>query len=36
MFLSGAMGFGEIVSRIRCHASQAGKAYLPTNEFNGW
>lgn len=35
MFLSGAMGFGEIVSRVRRHASQTGEAYLPTNKFNG-
>ena len=35
MFLSGAMGFGEIVSRVRRHASQTGEAYLPTSKFNG-
>lgn len=35
LFLSGAMGFGEIVSRVRRHASQTGEAYLPTNKFNG-
>lgn len=35
MFLSGAMEFGEIVSRVRRHASQTGEAYLPINKFNG-
>lgn len=35
MFLSGAMGFGEIVSRVRRHASQTGEAYLPISKFNG-
>ncbi len=35
MFLSGAMDFGEIVSRVRRHASQTGEAYLPTSKFNG-
>lgn len=35
LFLSGVMGFGEIISRIRRHASQTGEAYLPTNRFHG-
>lgn len=35
LFLSGAMGFGEIVSRVRRHASQTGEAYLPTSKFHG-
>ena len=35
LFLSGAMGFGEIISRVRRHASQTGEAYLPTNKFHG-
>jgi len=35
LFLSGAMGFSDIISRVRRHASQTGQAYLPTNEFNG-
>lgn len=35
LFLSGAMGFGEIVSRVRRHASQTGEAYLPTSQFHG-
>ncbi|MBL1458299.1 MAG: hypothetical protein COA34_010650 [Methylophaga sp.] len=35
MFLSGALGFGEVVSRVRRHASQTGEAYLPINKFHG-
>ncbi len=35
LFLSGAMTWGEIVSRVRRHASQTGEAYLPTSNFNG-
>lgn len=35
LFLSGAMGFGEIISRVRRHASQTGEAYLPINKFHG-
>jgi len=35
LFLSGAMNFPDIISRIRRHASQTGEAYLPTNKFNG-
>jgi len=35
LFLSGAMNFADIVSRVRRHASQTGEAYLPTNKFNG-
>ena len=35
LFLSGAMDFGEIVSRLRRHASQTGEAYLPTSKFGG-
>ena len=35
LFLSGAMGFSDIISRVRRHASQTGEAYLPTNKFNG-
>lgn len=35
LFLSGAMGFGEIISRVRRHASQTGEAYLPASKFNG-
>lgn len=35
LFLAGAMGFGEIISRVRRHASQTGEAYLSTSKFNG-
>lgn len=35
MFLSGVMDFGEIVSRIRRHASQTGEAYLLVSKFSG-
>lgn len=35
LFLSGAMDFDEILSRIRRHASQTGEAYLPVNKFSG-
>jgi hypothetical protein len=33
-FFTGAMKFGDIIARIRCHASQTGKAYLDVNDFN--
>lgn len=35
LFLSGSLSFGEIVSRVRRHASQTGEAYLPVAKFNG-
>ena len=35
LFLSGAMKFGDIVSRVRRHASQTGEAYLPMAKFHG-
>lgn len=35
LFLSGAMTFGEIISRVRRHASQTGDAYLPVIKFSG-
>jgi len=35
LFLSGAMKFDDIVSRIRRHASQTGEAYLPITKFHG-
>ncbi len=35
LFLSGAMGFSDIISRVRRHASQTGEAYLAANKFNG-
>lgn len=34
-FLTGAMSFTDILSRVRRHASQTGDAYLPINKFNG-
>lgn len=35
LFLSGSMSFADIISRVRCHASQTGEAYLPSNNFSG-
>lgn len=35
LFLSGAMPFGEIISRVRRHASQTGEAYLSVSRFGG-
>lgn len=35
LFLSGAVSFSEIVSRVRRHASQTGEAYLPVAKFSG-
>jgi hypothetical protein len=35
LFLSGALKFSDIISRIRRHASQTGEAYLPTSKFSG-
>lgn len=35
LFLSGAMSFGEIISRVRRHASQTGESYLPVPRFGG-
>lgn len=35
LFLSGAMKFSDIISRVRRHASQTGEAYLPVNKFSG-
>lgn len=34
-FLSGAISFTEIISRVRRHASQTGEAYLLVANFNG-
>lgn len=34
LFLSGSIGFSEIVSRVRRHVSQTGEAYLPVANFN--
>lgn len=33
--LSGALGFGEIVSRVRRHASQTSEAFLDASRFSG-
>ena len=33
--LSGALGFGDVISRIRRHAAQTGKAYLEVSQFGG-
>ena len=33
--LMGTLNFGEIVSRVRRHASQTGEAYLHTSGFGG-
>jgi len=35
LVLSGIMGFGDIVDRVRRHASQTGEAYLSANKFSG-
>lgn len=35
LFLSGVMSIGEIIARVRRHASQTGEAYLSTSRFNG-
>ncbi len=34
-FLAGTLSFGDILARVRRHASQTGEAYLPANKFNG-
>lgn len=35
MCLTGAIRFGNLISRVRRHASQTGEAYLPVNKFGG-
>ena len=35
MALSGALVFGDVISRVRRHASQTGEAYLETAKFGG-
>ena len=35
MFLIGTLSFGDIVARVRRHASQTGEAHLPANKFSG-
>ncbi len=34
-FLSGLLAFGDIISRVRRHASQTSEAYLPVGKFGG-
>lgn len=34
-FLTGAMSFADIISRVRRHASQTGEAYLAVSKFGG-
>lgn len=35
LVLSGIMGMGEVIDRVRRHASQTGEAYLPAPNFSG-
>ena len=35
LVLSGIMGLSDVIERLRRHASQTGKAYLPTTGFTG-
>jgi len=35
LVLGGLMGIGDVIERIRRHASQTGEAYLPAIEFSG-
>lgn len=35
LVLGGIMGLGEVVDRVRRHASQTGEAYLPASAFSG-
>jgi hypothetical protein len=35
LVLGGMMGFGDVVKRVRRHASQTGESYLATQEFTG-
>lgn len=35
LFLSGALAFSDIISRVRRHASQTSEAYLPVGKFGG-
>ena len=35
MCLSGGLSFGELISRVRRHASQTGEAYLKVTQFSG-
>jgi hypothetical protein len=35
LILGGIMGLGDVVERVRRHASQTGEAYLSASEFSG-
>jgi hypothetical protein len=35
LILDGIMGLGDVVERVRRHASQTGEAYLSASEFSG-
>lgn len=35
LFLSGTLSLGDVISRVRRHASQTGEAYLATSSFSG-
>ena len=35
MVLGGIMGLGDLVNRVRRHASQTGEAYLAAGDFGG-
>ena len=35
LVLGGMMGLGDVVERVRRHASQTGEAYLSASEFSG-
>lgn len=35
LVLGGIMGFGDVIERLRRHASQTGEAYLPASAFSG-
>ncbi len=35
MVLGGVMGFGDLIDRVRRHASQTGEAYLAVDDFGG-
>ncbi|HBF33714.1 TPA: hypothetical protein DDW35_04050 [Candidatus Sumerlaeota bacterium] len=35
LFLSGALSLGDMISRVRRHASQTGEAFLPAGQFGG-
>ena len=35
MVLGGIMGLGDLIDRVRRHASQTGEAYLAADDFGG-